>query len=168
MKVHHFIQGKDNWGFILEKNGLAIALDPQDAKLYESKITSLNAKLAGVLLTHYHQDHTAGVRGLVAASDLPVLGPDDGNHTPAFVTRRVAGDFEMADVRVTAEFLPGHTTALNAYHLKNYLFVGDLLFNLGCGRVLEGTHADLYSSLQKLKTYSPQTILGVGHDYRKN
>jgi hydroxyacylglutathione hydrolase len=170
VNVEIFKQGTDNWGYILRNaQNKCLLLDPLDANLYEKKIRSLKLTPIAILLTHYHQDHIAGVPELLKKFSIPVLGPEDNEQTPKIVTDKVAGEIQLLENTVFCYTMPGHTRALNTYHFKKskQLFVGDLLFNLGCGRVFEGTHEQHYASLQHLKELPINTEIFVGHDYRE-
>ena len=170
MKVEIFKQGTDNWGYIIRNNqNECLLVDPLDSKTYLEKILSLKLKPKAILVTHYHQDHTAGVPDILKKFSIPVLGPDDNEKTPEIISERVAGEIQLLGESVFCYSMPGHSRVLNAYYFKKkkLLFVGDLIFNLGCGRVIEGTHEELYSSLQLLKELPIDTEIFVGHDYRE-
>ena len=170
MKVEIFKQGTDNWGYIIRnKQDECLLVDPLDSKTYFEKILSLKLKPKAILVTHYHQDHVAGVPDIQKKFSIPVLGPDDNEKTPEIISERVAGEIQLLDETVFCYSMPGHSRVLNAYYFKKkkLLFVGDLIFNLGCGRVFEGTYEELYSSLQLLKEFPIDTEIFVGHDYRE-
>ncbi len=170
MKVEIFKQGTDNWGYILfNKNKECVLVDPLDSKLYLKKINSLNLSPLSIILTHYHEDHIAGVPEILKQHKMPVLGPDDGENTPKMISHKAAGEVQLLGETVFCYSMPGHSRSLNAYYFKKnkFLFSGDLLFNLGCGRVIEGTHEELYSSLQLLKELPIDSEIFVGHDYRE-
>lgn len=170
MKVEIFKQGIDNWGYILlNKKNECLLVDPLDSKIYLKKINSLKLTPISILITHYHQDHIAGVPEILEKYNIPVLGPDDDQETPEITSDKAAGEIQLLGDTVFCYSMPGHSRSLNAYYFKKskFLFSGDLLFNLGCGRVLGGTHEELYSSLQLLKELPIDTEIFVGHDYRE-
>lgn len=170
MKVEIFKQGKDNWGYIVaNKENECILFDPLDSKIYLDKISSNKLTPKAVLLTHYHQDHILGVPEILKKYTIPVMGPDDNEDTPQIINQRVAGEIQLLNSTIFCYSMPGHSRTLNAYFFKKtkLFFVGDLLFNLGCGRVVDGTHEELYTSLQMLKELPIDTEIFVGHDYRE-
>ncbi len=170
MKVEVFKQGSDNWGYIIRnKQNECLLIDPLDPKIYLEKIAALQLRPKAILITHYHQDHIAGAPEILKLFSVPVLGPDDEERTPNIVSEKAGGEIQLLGDTVFCYSMHGHSRAHNAYYFKKkkLLFSGDLLFNLGCGRVLEGTHEELYSSLQLLKELPIDTEIFVGHDYRE-
>lgn len=167
--ISHFKQGKDNWGFIVSSGSEAVAIDPLVSELYLDYLDAKNLKLVGILLTHYHWDHVKGVPQLLNGKDIPVIGPNDGGKTPNFVTNKIndSEGVQLGTFNFTTKAVPGHTTAMTTFGFEEAFFVGDLLFNLGCGRILEGTHEQMFESLQWLKGLPKNSKLYVGHDYRK-
>ncbi len=170
MKVEIFRQGTNNWGYVIRnKQNECLLVDPLDPKIYLEKIYSSKLIPTAILLTHYHQDHLSGVPEILKKYSIPVLGPHDDEKTPQIVTESAAGEIQLLGESIFCYSMPGHSRVLNAYFFKKnkLLFVGDLLFNLGCGRVIDGTHEELYSSLQLLKELPINTEIFVGHDYRE-
>ena len=166
-KVDTFIQGKDNWGFIVSNTYEAIIIDPLDAEKNLGRLK--DKKLVGILLTHYHNDHTAGVEGILSKHKVPVWGPAQNSQAPAFVSEKIFddGSFSLGSFHFKTTLLPGHSLELASYFIDRKIFVGDLLFNLGCGRVVDGDHQTLFDSLQKLKSFPVDLEIFVGHDYRE-
>lgn len=165
-----FQQGTDNWGYVLHnKKGEAIAVDPLDESLYLKNLADKNLNLIGILCTHYHQDHIGGVEGLLKKFKVPVVGPKT-EEAPPFISHKVLeGALPFENFQLEAHYLPGHTKSHCVYHekRKNFLFVGDLLFHLGCGRVFDCNPEVLHDSLQEIKEFPISTEIFVGHDYRK-
>jgi hydroxyacylglutathione hydrolase len=140
----------------------------------EAWLAENNKKLAGILVTHHHWDHTDGVQELLSASpkgeQIPVYGP--GKSPLAYTTRPL---FEGDKVDIGwLEFkileLPGHTQNHIVYFAQPanaapLLFSGDVLFSAGCGRLKDGTAEQLYDSLQRLKQLPEETLLYCGHEY---
>lgn len=119
-----------------------------------------------ILLTHHHGDHTGGVAQLRQHwPQVPVYGPDDPRM--AQVTRPAADGDRLAiglwQVQVMA--VPGHTTSHLAYLAADHLFCGDTLFSLGCGRMFEGTPAQMLVSLDRLAALPASTRVCCGHEY---
>lgn len=165
--VDVFTQGNDNWGFVLSnKTNEAVIIDPLDAEKNLGRLK--DKKLLGILLTHYHDDHTRGVAKILKQHSVPVFGPGQNAKAPDFVSEVLKEDckFNLGSFSFSANMLPGHSLDLAAFISSEKAFVGDLLFNLGCGRVCEGDHRTLFNSLQKLKEYPVHWELFMGHDYR--
>ena len=171
MKVDIFPQGRDNWGYLVSnKRGEALAVDPLESSKYLDLLAKKNLSLQGILLTHYHEDHIAGVPDLMAKSSVPVFGPDAALKTPGFVSNKVKDEvLPIENFEIASNFLIGHSKSHCVYHFlpNNFLFVGDLLFHLGCGRVMDCEPETLYQSLQTLKSFPVQSEIFVGHDYRE-
>ena len=123
----------------------------------------------GVLITHHHHDHIGGVRDVLKHWFIPVFAPAQNKMQIPEATNWVKDQ----DVVSVGPFtfgvmaLPGHTLGHVAYFNveNNWLFSGDVLFGLGCGRLFEGTFEQAFQSLQKIKALSPSTSIFCTHEY---
>ena len=124
-----------------------------------------------ILLTHHHNDHIGGVAELLQRwPGVPVIAPRDERIANA--TQRV-DDGDQIDIgpwRFTVIGIPGHTRSHVAFHGHDLegtglLFCGDTLFSLGCGRMFEGTPAQMHASLQSLAALPGETLVCCGHEY---
>ena len=157
---------EDNVIWLLrDADGRALIVDPGEA-------APVLAALAGaprphaILLTHHHGDHLGGVPDLLERwPGLAVIGPHD-DRIP-FASERV-GDGDRIDIgpwRFDVMEIPGHTLSHVAFHGEGLLFCGDTLFSLGCGRLFEGTPAQMLASLRRLAALPGDTLVCCGHEY---
>jgi hydroxyacylglutathione hydrolase len=149
--------------------GQVLVVDPGDAAPVIDALRRQGASLAAILLTHHHPDHIGGVADLLAFAGgfVPVIGPDDDRI--ARLTRRMA-DSEMLElpdlgVRFQCLHVPGHTASHIAFFGHQALFCGDTLFSAGCGRLFEGSAAQMRASLARLGALPGNTRVFAGHEY---
>lgn len=162
----------DNYLWLIHDTKHALIVDPGDAEVVEQALQAMQLELSGILLTHHHSDHTDGAAALQTHWQCPVYAPDHIH--PAYAklqTIRVkAGDHIQLPQfpRLTCEVLelPGHTLDHIAYHInRHHLFSGDVLFGAGCGRLFEGSPAQMFASLQKIASLAPDTLIYAAHEY---
>ena len=156
----------DNYIWLLrDADGRALIVDPGEAAPVLAELGNRPSP-HGILLTHHHGDHIGGVEGLLERwPGLPVIGPRD--ERIAATTRQV-GDGEVVDIgpwRFDVMEIPGHTRSHVAFHGEGLLFCGDTLFSLGCGRLFEGTPAQMLASLRTLASLPGDTLVCCGHEY---
>jgi len=158
----------DNYIWLLTTGGEACAVvDPGD---HEPVLTALRERelvLRYVLLTHHHWDHANGVPGLLEHFAAEVYGPDDRRlgdwcH-PCHEGDRVA--LPLLGLEFGVLDIPAHTRSHIAFHGHGALFCGDTLFSIGCGRLFEGTPADMQAALDKLAALPRDTRVFCGHEY---
>ena len=160
----------DNYIWMLQTDQQALVVDPGDAAPVLQALAAAGLGLSAILITHHHPDHTGGVRALRQATGAAVFGPAREN-MPEPLTRLQAGDvvqplglaFRVLDV-------PGHTAGHIAYYCdaldgEPLLFCGDTLFSGGCGRLFEGTPAQMQHSLGQLAALPDNTRVCCTHEY---
>ena len=157
----------DNYIWLLHNKRYAVAVDPGDATPVIAVLKQLNLKLSAILITHHHSDHIDGVAALLTHQPAPVYAPQYETFHFEHI-KLVEGD-EVSLPEIAQNFkvmwLPGHTLGHIAYMNHDYLFCGDTLFGAGCGRLFEGTPAQMLHSLQRLKRLPPATQVFCTHEY---
>ncbi len=165
--IHAVPAFKDNYIWILEDGGHAAAVDPGDARPVQEFLERRGLALTAVIATHHHADHVGGLPELAQRWRCPTFGP--AREVAAALDRRLAeGErFEVPGIGVTLEALdiPGHTAGHIALVGGGMLFCGDTLFACGCGRLFEGTPAQMADSLAKLARLPGATRVYCGHEY---
>jgi hydroxyacylglutathione hydrolase len=158
---------QDNYIWTLRDGQRAAVVDPGEARPVSEYLEREGLGLAAILATHHHPDHVGGIAELAAAWKAPVFGPR-GEPIPA-LTHPVGQDDRVDIPELAAAFavldIPGHTRAHVAYYGLGSLFCGDTLFACGCGRVFEGTPAQMLASLGKLAALPDETRVYCGHEY---
>lgn len=167
----------DNYLWLVHDGRHAAIVDPGDAEPVLAALRDHGLTLTAILLTHHHRDHIGGVPALLQRYDVPVFGPrHDGI---AAVTRPLGEGDSIAVPGIGLELavldVPGHTNGHIAYYARaapgtggaaaRWLFCGDTLFAGGCGRLFEGTPAQMAASLDKLAALPPDTQVFCAHEY---
>ncbi len=158
---------KDNYIWTLHDQHHAVVVDPGDAAPVLAYLNARKLKLTAILCTHHHNDHTGGVRKLVQVYNVPVYGPQHED-IPCISHALSAGDVvELAELNIKLDVLdiPGHTRGHIAFVGEGGVFCGDTLFGCGCGKIFEGTAAQLFHALQQLVNLPDETRVYCGHEY---
>jgi hydroxyacylglutathione hydrolase len=162
----------DNYLWVLHKNGRAVVVDPGDAAPIEAFLEEHQLTLDAILLTHHHGDHVGGVQQLRRRTNAPVYGPATEKLPHCDYRLKEGNRVELPGIDMVAHVLdvPGHTAGHIAYfgHLETgepLVFCGDTLFAGGCGRLFEGTAAQMVDSLGKLTRLPPETLVCCAHEY---
>lgn len=161
----------DNYLWLLDNGREALVVDPGDAGPVAAALDARGLTLAGILLTHHHADHVGGVDALRPRLQGPVYAPSH-EKMPEPVQRLCGGDsVELLGLRFAVLDVPGHTAGHIAYFTPDageagpLLFCGDTLFSAGCGRLFEGTPAQMHASLQALAALPADTRVCCAHEY---
>ena len=157
----------DNYIWLIAKGDLAYVVDPGDPEPVTEALEAAQLRLAGILVTHHHYDHTGAVEALQQQTDCDVWGPPDSPAGPYQHTVAEGDTVSVLGVDFEVLAVPGHTLDHIAYYssAQRALFCGDTLFVGGCGRVFEGTPSQMRTSLQKLSQLPPDTRIFCAHEY---
>ena len=167
MQVHAVPAFRDNYLWVIAEGPHAAVVDPGDARPIEDFLSSRGLELTAILATHHHADHIGGVPELAAHWRCPVFGPaHDG--VDGLDRKLVEGDQVRVpglDAGFAVLDVPGHTAGHIAYVHPEAVFCGDTLFACGCGRLFEGTPAQMVRSLGKLAALPRETRVYCAHEY---
>lgn len=167
LAIHAVPAFRDNYIWMLENGRDAVAVDPGDDAPVEAFLAARGLRLAAVLATHHHADHVGGLPALAARWRCPTFGP--AREVAAHLDTRLSeGDrIEVPGIGIelAAIDIPGHTAGHVALAGAGLLFCGDTLFACGCGRLFEGTPAQMVDSLAKLARLPAATRVHCGHEY---
>ncbi|MBR0674064.1 hydroxyacylglutathione hydrolase [Neoroseomonas soli] len=163
----------DNYAWLLRApDGRVAICDPGEAAPIAAAIDAAGGKLDTILLTHHHGDHVGGVAELAKRYGAKVVGAAADAHRLPPLDVAVSPGQSIDVIGVPAEVLAsdGHTRGHIAFHFPEcaILLCGDTLFSLGCGRLLEGTAAEMFESLQRLAALPPETLVCCGHEYSES
>ncbi len=162
----------DNYLFLLHSAGATAVVDPAVDDVVLDAISSRGWTLTHILNTHHHWDHTGANLSLKEKTGCTIIGPKDELDAIPGIDRAVGGGETVTVGGVVASIIdvPGHTKGHIAYHFAadRALFCGDALFAMGCGRLFEGTAAQMYSSLQRLMALPDETHVYCAHEYTQS
>jgi hydroxyacylglutathione hydrolase len=170
-QIYQFLIGSDNFGVLVHdpETGATASIDAGEETPILAALDKTGWRLTDILVTHHHGDHVAGLAGLKKRLGARVVAAMADQQRIDHIDLAVKeGDhFLVGGLSVDVIETPGHTLGHIAFHFpaEKLLFAGDTLFALGCGRLFEGTPADMYQSLQKLVALPPDTQLYCGHEY---
>jgi hydroxyacylglutathione hydrolase len=171
LDIHQFPCLSDNYGVLIRDTvtGLVAAIDAPHAGQVEAALAAKGWTLTHILTTHHHADHTDGNLALKEKHRCTIIGPRaEAAKIPGIDTQVGQGDsFHFGETEVRVLDTPGHTLGHISYWMPqaHVAFVGDTMFALGCGRVIEGTMEMMWSSLAKLIALPPATVIYAGHEY---
>src|SRR5262245_26310737 len=171
LQIHQFPCLSDNFGVLIHdaEAGITASIDAPDATAVARALQEKGWTLTHILTTHHHLDHTAGNAALKAETGCTIIGPRNEAAKVPGIDRQVGeGDtFAFGSHQVQVLDTPGHTAGHITYVIPSakVAFVGDTLFALGCGRVIEGTPQMMWDSLRKLMALPKDTAVYCGHEY---
>lgn len=161
----------DNYGVLLRdpSSGTVAAIDAPEADAIEAALSAQGWRLTDILVTHHHADHTGGIPALKQRYRCRVTAPrQEASRIPGVDAAVGEGDMvKVGTLSARVIETPGHTLGHIAYWFEadRLAFVGDTLFSIGCGRVIEGTPGAMWDSLLKLRNLPDDTRIYCGHEY---
>jgi hydroxyacylglutathione hydrolase len=161
----------DNFGVLIHdpQSGATASIDAPEAAPVEAALKKTGWRLTDILVTHHHGDHTAGIGELKERHKCRVVAPRNEAQRIAHVDETVGeGDtVKVGALQAGVIDTPGHTAGHISYFFPadKIAFVGDTLFSIGCGRVIEGTPEMMWNSLVKLRALPGDTRFYCGHEY---
>jgi hydroxyacylglutathione hydrolase len=170
MKIELIPCLQDNYAVLLheEARGITILIDAPEAAPIIDRLDALDWDLTHILITHHHPDHVAGIAALKEEFDAKVYANAADRHRISDVDYWFdAGARQFAGYDVEVFDTPGHTVGHVAFYFKalGLLFSADSLFAGGCGRLFEGTPAQMKASLEALAKLPDETQIYCGHEY---
>jgi hydroxyacylglutathione hydrolase len=162
---------KDNFGVLLhdQATGATASIDAPEAAPVEAALQKTGWRLTEILVTHHHADHTAGIGELKSHHHCRVVAPRNEAQRIAHVDETVGegSTAQVGSLEARVIDTPGHTAGHISYFFPadQLAFVGDTLFSIGCGRVIEGTPEMMWHSLLKLRALPDATRFYCGHEY---
>ena len=161
----------DNYVWLVHEaqSGETLVVDPAVAAPVQAAAEARGWTITQIWNTHWHPDHVGGNAEIKAATGCIITGPaDEAGRIPTLDVHVRGGDVvKLGELRATVIDVPAHTAGHIAFHFatEQAAFVGDTLFAMGCGRLFEGTAAQMYDNMRKLEALGDDTAIYCAHEY---
>jgi len=156
------------WAITTSGSNQIAVVDPGDATPVEQYLADNALQLAAILVTHHHHDHTGGIAALTERHQVPVYGPQNSEFKGITHTLADGDSLDLFGHALTVKTIPGHTLDHISYCTASntpQLFCGDTLFLAGCGRIFEGSPAQMFAAMNYFKTLPDNTEVYCTHEY---
>jgi hydroxyacylglutathione hydrolase len=173
LRIERIAALSDNYVWLMHdaESGETVVIDPAVADPVLAAADALGWRISQIWNTHWHADHTGGNAAIKAATGCRITGPDEAGRIPTLDRIVAEGDTVAIGDHVAGVMeVPGHTSGHIAFHMAGdgIVFVGDTLFAMGCGRLFEGTAAQMFGNMTRLKALPPETIVYCAHEYTQS
>ncbi len=179
IKIEAIPTFQDNYVWAIHNDLVAILVDPGEAGPILSWLDDRSMSAGAILVTHHHHDHVGGIAEILKSTSIPVYGPARGAVKTTPVNEGDLLTFDSFELTFKVMETPGHTRDHVCYFASGFsngvtndspatdlhLFCGDTLFSCGCGRLFEGTPAQMHTSLSRLAALPEQTLVYCAHEY---
>ncbi|MEG6507875.1 hydroxyacylglutathione hydrolase [Methyloligella sp. 2.7D] len=171
MEIYQFPARSDNFGVLIHdpKTEATASIDAPDGEAVMAALREKNWVLTHILITHHHYDHTAGNVQLKKQTGCIIVGPaaEKADIPGIDIAVKEGDEVDVGSLKAQVIENPGHTKGHISYYFpeERAVFVGDTIFSLGCGKLLEGDAKMMWSSLAKLRKLPPETAIYCGHEY---
>ncbi len=179
LEIRQFLCRSDNYGVLIHdrSTGVTASIDAPDERAIREELSGAGWALTHIFTTHHHFDHVAGHASLKRETNCTIYGPGkEERDIPGIDIPIEEGErLTFGSIEVQAVQTPGHTPGGVTYFIPDAVeapggrcgvaFTGDTLFSVGCGRVMEGRHAEMWRSLSKIAALPPDTLIYCGHEY---
>ena len=169
IEIVQFACLSDNYGYLVHDaaSGETACIDTPEAAPILETLDARGWQLTQIWNTHHHYDHAGNNLELKEKTGCTIIGPaGEADKIPGIDRAVDEGDsVQLGAHQARILNVGGHTLGHIAYHMNGHAFVGDSLFALGCGRVFEGTMAQMWASLEKLMKLPPETVIYSSHEY---
>jgi hydroxyacylglutathione hydrolase len=179
LEIRQFLCRSDNYGVLIHdrSTGVTASIDAPDAHAIREELSDAGWALTHIFTTHHHFDHVAGHEALKRETNCTIYGPGkEERDIPGIDIPIEEGErLTFGSIEVQALQTPGHTPGGVTYYIPDAVeapggrcgvaFTGDTLFSVGCGRVMEGRHSEMWRSLETIMALPPDTLIFCGHEY---
>jgi hydroxyacylglutathione hydrolase len=171
LQIEQFGSLSDNYGYLLHDpvSKCTAAIDTPEELPIKAALERRGWALTHIFNTHHHADHTGANLSLKEAMNCTIVGPkDEQSQIPGIDVAVDQDDYvEFGSHKAHILNVGGHTKGHIAFHFaeQDFIFVGDALFVLGCGRLFEGPPSQMWGSMQKLMALPPSTTVYCAHEY---